>query len=69
MIAARGSAHMKLHVAGTVNKLKVEHRTPNIERSMFDVRRSFLINPSYETSQGQSFFLDQTGRFSSQRLG
>ena len=29
---------------------------------MFDVRRSFLINPSYETSQGQSFFFDQTGR-------
>ena len=30
---------------------------------MFDVRRSFLINPSYETSQGQSFLFDQTGGF------
>ena len=27
----------------------------------FNVRRSFLINPLYETSQGQSFLFDQTG--------
>jgi hypothetical protein len=27
---------------------------------MFDVH--FLVNPSYETSQGQSFFFDLTGR-------
>jgi hypothetical protein len=30
-------------------------------------RLNFLVNPSYETSQGQSFFLDYTGRFSGQR--
>jgi hypothetical protein len=29
---------------------------------MFDVQRSSLINPSYETSQGQSFLFDQSGR-------
>jgi hypothetical protein len=23
----------------------------------------FFVNPSYETSQGQSFFFDLTGRF------
>jgi hypothetical protein len=34
---------------------------------MFDVH--FLVNSSPETSQWQSFFLDQTGRFSGQQLG
>jgi hypothetical protein len=28
---------------------------------MFDVH--FLVNPSYKTSQDQSFFFDQTDRF------
>ena len=53
---ARGGARMKLRLAGTVKRLNVEHRTSNIERRMFDVH--FLVNPSYETSQGQSFFYD-----------
>jgi hypothetical protein len=30
-LAASGAARMK-HIVGTVNKLNVEHRTPNIER-------------------------------------
>jgi hypothetical protein len=33
----------------------------DVQRSMFDVH--FLVNPSHETVQGQSFFFDQTGRF------
>ena len=32
ILGGRASPHMKLHVAGTVNRLNVEHRTPNIER-------------------------------------
>ena len=31
MLAASGGAHIKLHVAGTVNRLNVEHRTLNPE--------------------------------------
>ena len=31
MLAASGGAHIKLHVAGTVNRLNVEHRTLNID--------------------------------------
>ena len=41
--AARGSAHMKLHVAGTVNRLNVEHRTPNIERPILMTLRFILF--------------------------
>ena len=29
--AARGSAHMKLHVAGTVNRLNIERPTSNVQ--------------------------------------
>jgi hypothetical protein len=39
----------------------------DIQFSMFDVH--FLVNPSRETSQGQSFFFDLTGRFFGRRLG
>jgi hypothetical protein len=28
---ASGAAHMKLHLAGTVNRLNVEHRTSNVQ--------------------------------------
>ena len=42
----------------------------DVGRSMFDVGRSFVFEPSYETTpKWHSFFLDQTGRFSGQRLG
>jgi hypothetical protein len=34
---------------------------------MFDVH--YLVNPSYKTSQGQSFFFDVTGRFFGRGLG
>jgi hypothetical protein len=49
---------MKLRLAGTVNRLNVEHRTSNI-----DVH--FFVDRSYETTL--SFFYDQTGRFGGHR--
>jgi len=42
----------------------------DVGRSMFDVGRSFVFEPLYETTpKWHSFFIDQTGRFSGQRLG
>jgi hypothetical protein len=39
-LAARGGAHMKLHIVETVNRLNVEHRTSNIERPIWNRSRS-----------------------------
>ena len=36
---ARGGARMKLRLAGTMNRLNVEHRTPNIERPLMKALR------------------------------
>jgi hypothetical protein len=40
--ASRG-AYMKLQVAETVNELNVEHRTPNIERSIMMALRFIYL--------------------------
>jgi hypothetical protein len=39
----------------------------NPSRSAWQAGVHFLVNPSYENNQGQSFFLDQAGRFIGQR--
>ena len=52
----RVKLRMRFNLAGTVNRLNVEHRTSNIERPMFDV--NFFVYPSYEIPQDQSLFSD-----------
>ena len=48
---ANGGSRMKLRLAGTVNRLNVEHRTSNIERRILMVLR-FI---DFETSESQNF--------------
>jgi hypothetical protein len=40
---ANGGTRMKLHLAGTANRLNVEHRTSNIERRILMALRFFSI--------------------------
>jgi hypothetical protein len=47
---ARGGAYMKLRLAGTVNRLNVEHRTSNIQRPILMALR-FI---DFKTSEPQS---------------
>ena len=47
---------MKLHVAGTVNRLNVEHRTPNIERRILMTLRFIdFITIEPPNTEPQSF--------------
>ena len=50
------NAYMKLHVAGTVNRLNVEHRTFNIERPILMTLRfiDFITSEPLNT-EPQSF--------------
>jgi hypothetical protein len=49
-VQASGAAYMKLRLAGTVNRLNVQHRTSNIERRILMALR-FI---DFETSKSQN---------------
>ena len=50
-LQASAAAYIKIRLAGTVNRLNVEHRTSNIERRILMALR-FI---DFETSESQNF--------------
>jgi hypothetical protein len=45
-LAAGGRVRMKLRLAGTMNRLNVEHRTPNVERRILMTLRFIYFKTS-----------------------